>query len=344
MNVLLWLLLLFAFLAAVGLTGLCASPRAPWYVLDHPGPRSLHTSPTPRTGGLAFLTSIFVSALMLSVLYPPPATAGWLALAGGLLAVVSFYDDLYDVRPLYRLLVQLLTALILFGGGLSLQRAVLPGWELVLPEWVNFVLTLLFVVWMTNLFNFMDGMDGLAGGMAFMGFGCIALLAAASGDSWFGVFNGLVAAAVVGFLVWNLPPARIFMGDVGSSLLGFLAAAVLLWANRDGVVPIWIGLLIFSPFLFDATLTLLRRLARREKIWEAHRAHYYQQLVLVGWSRSRVLLAAYLLMAGCGGSALLLPGLGLSGQWALLGIWCLVYLGIIIGMAFLKSREGGIAA
>jgi UDP-N-acetylmuramyl pentapeptide phosphotransferase/UDP-N-acetylglucosamine-1-phosphate transferase len=339
MNALHWLLLLFTFLAAVALTGFFASPRSPCYVLDHPGPRSLHAAPTPRTGGLAFLLAILASALCLSVWIAPPPLAGWLAAAGGLLALVGLWDDLHDVRPLYRLLVQLLAALILIRGGLSVERLVLPGWELVLPEPVNTLLTLGFVAWMTNLYNFMDGMDGLAGGMAVMGFGCIALSAAALEASWFGSFNGLVVAAVAGFLVWNLPPARIFMGDVGSSLLGFLAAAMLLWGHRDGILPLWIGLLIFSPFLFDATWTLVRRLLRGERVWEAHRSHYYQRLVVRGWGRGRVLLSAYLLMAGCAASALWLPRLGVQSQWLVLGVWCLVYLGIIIGMGFLCAGD-----
>jgi UDP-N-acetylmuramyl pentapeptide phosphotransferase/UDP-N-acetylglucosamine-1-phosphate transferase len=119
-----------------------------------------------------------------------------------------------------------------------------------------------------------------------------------------------------------------------------MAAAMLLWGNREGSVPIWLGLLIFSPFLFDATLTLVRRAWRRERVWEAHRTHYYQRLVGYGWSRGRVLLAAYLLMAGCGGSALLAPRLEPPGQWILLSIWLTVYLGIAVGMALLSSRCG----
>ena len=214
-----WPLLLFAFLAALGLTGFCARPGSPCYVLDHPGPRSLHASPTPRTGGLAFLVAIVASAAWVSVWVQPPALAGWLAVSGGLLALVSLWDDLHNVRPLYRLLIQVLATLVLIRGGLSLERLALPGWELALTEGPSVLLTLVFVVWMTNLYNFMDGMDGLAGGMAVIGFGSIALSAAAFGESWFGVFNGLVVAAVAGFLVWNLPPARIFMGPLCSAFL-----------------------------------------------------------------------------------------------------------------------------
>jgi UDP-N-acetylmuramyl pentapeptide phosphotransferase/UDP-N-acetylglucosamine-1-phosphate transferase len=112
---------------------------------------------------------------------------------------------------------------------------------------------------------------------------------------------------------------------------------MLLWGNRGGVLPLWIGLLIFSPFLFDATLTLLRRLVRGERVWEAHRTHYYQRLVVQGWSTGRVLTAAYLLMIGCAGSALWAPRIGVSAQWLLLGVWCLVYLGIIVGVGCLTA-------
>ena len=112
---------------------------------------------------------------------------------------------------------------------------------------------------------------------------------------------------------------------------------MLLWGDREGVLPIWIGLLIFSPFLFDATLTLLRRLLRGERVWEAHRSHYYQRLVVQGWSSGRVLMAAYAIMVGCAGSALWAPRIGVLAQWLLLGVWCLVYLAIIIGVGRLTG-------
>jgi UDP-N-acetylmuramyl pentapeptide phosphotransferase/UDP-N-acetylglucosamine-1-phosphate transferase len=291
---------------------------------------------------MAFLLSLSLAAVLWSLIQAPPESGGWLLAAVALLAAVGLRDDQGHLAAGYRLLAQGLAAALALAAGLSLQRLVLPGWELTLPPLPDLGLSLLFIVWMINLYNFMDGMDGLAGGMAVFGFGGLALLAPALG--WFAGFQALVAAAVAGFLLWNLPPARIFMGDLGSSLLGFLAALGLLHAHGEGWLPIWAGLLLFSPFVYDASFTLVRRLLRGERVWEAHRSHHYQRLVLAGWSPTRVLLAAYLLMAACLASVWLLPALGTGGRWALLAGWLLVYLGISLGTERLARARSEVAA
>ncbi len=342
MHALSWALLMFAFLAAAGMTRYCLGSNSPCYLLDHPNRRSLHQLPTPRSGGMAFLLSLTLAAVPWSLLQAPPENGAWLLAAAVLLAAVGLRDDLGHLAVGYRLLAQGLAAGLVLTAGLTLQRLALPGWELALPPAVDLVLSLLFIVWMINLYNFMDGMDGLAGGMAVFGFGGLALLA--PGIGWFAGFQVLVAAAVAGFLVWNLPPARVFMGDLGSSLLGFFAALGLLHAHGEGWLPIWAGLLLFSPFVYDASFTLLRRLLRGERVWEAHRSHHYQRLVLAGWSPTRVLLAAYLLMAACLVSVWRFPGLGTVAQWALLGGWLLLYLGISLGTERLARARPEAAA
>jgi UDP-N-acetylmuramyl pentapeptide phosphotransferase/UDP-N-acetylglucosamine-1-phosphate transferase len=164
-------------------------------------------------------------------------------------------------------------------------------------------LTGLFILWMINLYNFMDGMDGFAGGMAVIGFTTLAWLGRA--DAGFAAVNLTIAAASAGFLAYNFPPARLFLGDTGSTALGFLAAACSLWGSAAGLFPFWAALWVFSPFIVDATVTLLRRLMRGERVWEAHRSHYYQRLVLLGWGHRRTVLAEYVLMLACAGSAML---------------------------------------
>jgi UDP-N-acetylmuramyl pentapeptide phosphotransferase/UDP-N-acetylglucosamine-1-phosphate transferase len=156
--------------------------------------------------------------------------------------------------------------------------------------------TLLFLVWMINLYNFMDGMDGLAGGMGVFGFGGLALAGGMAGDELFVGLNLMVVAGLLGFLVWNLPRAAIFLGDAGSSVLGLLAGALAVIGEARGVLPLWAGILLFSPFIFDATLTLLHRAMKREKVWQAHRDHLYQRLVRAGWSSRGTLIWAYLVM------------------------------------------------
>jgi UDP-N-acetylmuramyl pentapeptide phosphotransferase/UDP-N-acetylglucosamine-1-phosphate transferase len=161
------------------------------------------------------------------------------------------------------------------------------------------------VVWMTNLYNFMDGADGVAGGMALIGFGAYAVAAELAGAPALAAACAAIAAASAAFLLLNFHPARIFMGDVGSIPLGFLAAALGLVGWRNDLWPLWFPLLVFGPFVGDATLTLLRRLARRERIWLAHRSHYYQRMVLMGMSHRRAAVLGYLAMALCAAAALI---------------------------------------
>lgn len=327
----------FVFLAAAGATRYCLSSGSACYLLDHPNHRSLHREPIPRSGGMAFLFCLAVAAALWFLLQPPPDGGGWLLAAALILAAVGLRDDHRHLAAGYRLLAQGVAGGLVLAGGWTLGRLALPGWELVVPEWLDLLLSLLFIIWMINLYNFMDGMDGLAGGMAVFGFGGLALLAPAVG--WYSGFQVLVASAAAGFLLWNLPPARVFMGDLGSSLLGFLAAVGLLHAHREGWLPIWAGLLLFSPFVYDASFTLVRRLLRGERVWEAHRSHHYQRLVLAGWNPTRVLLAAYLLMAGSLVSAWLLPTLAPAAQWAALAAWLSLYLAISLGTARLARAR-----
>ena len=173
--------------------------------------------------------------------------------------------------------------------------------------WVAFhvaVLAVLAIVWAANLYNFMDGADGLAGGMALFGFGSYAIAAFLSGADLYGVLCASIAAASAGFLVFNFPPARIFMGDAGSVPLGFLAGALGVLGWSRGYWPLWFPLLVFAPFVCDATLTLLRRILRRERVWQAHKEHYYQRLVRMGFGHRGTAWIEYAAMAGCAGVAL----------------------------------------
>jgi UDP-N-acetylmuramyl pentapeptide phosphotransferase/UDP-N-acetylglucosamine-1-phosphate transferase len=164
----------------------------------------------------------------------------------------------------------------------------LTGWPLLAAT--------LAVVWMTNLYNFMDGSDGLAGGMATSGFGALALAAWLGNAPELAAFCASIAAAALAFLRFNFPPARLFMGDAGSIPLGFLAATLGVLGAQQGVWPWLFPVLVFSPFIADASTTLARRALRGEKIWQAHRSHYYQRVVLLGASHRQLALVAYALM------------------------------------------------
>jgi UDP-GlcNAc:undecaprenyl-phosphate/decaprenyl-phosphate GlcNAc-1-phosphate transferase len=195
-------------------------------------------------------------------------------------------------------------------------------------DWLWLLPVLLFIVWMTNLYNFMDGSDGLAGGMALFGFSFYGIAGLMHGDEAFAMMNFSIGAAALGFLYHNFHPAKVFMGDAGSIPLGFLAAAFGVWGWQQDYWPFWFPILVFSPFVADATLTLLKRAWHREKLEQAHRSHYYQRLVQMGWGHRNTAIVEYLLMFLAGASALWGISLDIQGQGNLLAWWGTIYLGL----------------
>jgi len=294
-------------------------------IVDHPNERSLHQTPVPRTGGVAVVIGIALGLAIAVPMLAAPGPLGWIALAALLVGGISLLDDHRDVCQRYRLLAHAGAAMLLYLGGLRWEQLGLPGLDAALPDWLALGLTLLYSVWMINLYNFMDGMDGFAGGMAVFGFGALATLGLIGDAPTFAITGLVIAAAAAGFLTRNFPPARIFLGDVGSSVLGFLAAAMTLWGAGLGLFPLWVGWLVFSPFIVDATWTLLRRVVNGEPFWRAHRSHHYQRLVLAGWGHRRTLLRGYLVMLAAAASAVAAVRMPVGEQWMLLLAWAAVY-------------------
>jgi len=317
-----------ALVVSLAVTGWLAT-RARRLALDHPGHRSLHVRPTPRTGGIGLLAGILAGSGWLgwqNGFLPFPFADVVACLALGLLVIVSFLDDLGHVPVLLRLLVQVVVAAVLaFQDGLA-------------PVWLP--VAVLGMVWMVNLYNFMDGMDGFAGGMAVFGFGTLATLAVWADAGELAAAPALVTAAALGFLAWNFPPARIFLGDAGATFLGMLAAWLLLVFHRQAILPIWLGLLLFAPFVVDATVTLLRRMLRGEQFWEAHREHYYQRLVGRGWGHRRTVLVEYLIMAGCSVTVLLVWRAPVTVQWLTVAGWLAVF-AVLMGWVDVTERNQG---
>ncbi|MBK9162201.1 MAG: glycosyltransferase family 4 protein [Nitrosomonadales bacterium] len=276
---------------------------------DIPNERSLHTEPIPRTGGIALVAGVLSGWGLLFQFW-----AWWIVLPALGLFALSLVDDIRNLSPRTRLVGHFIAALVaVSGAGVPLLWAV--------P-------VVLFIVWMTNLYNFMDGSDGLAGGMALFGFSFYGIAGLMNGNEAFAILNLTVGAAALGFLYHNFHPARMFMGDAGSITLGFLAATFGVWGWQQGYWPFWFPILVFSPFVADATLTLFIRLRRGEKLAQAHRSHYYQRLVQMGWGHRNTALAEYLLMLLAGISALWGVGLDAMGQGGLLAWWGTIYLGL----------------
>lgn len=236
--------------------------------LDQPGHRSLHTRPTPHGGGIGVVAAVVVIGLWVGV------PAMWL-LGVGLLAMLSLIDDWRHLPFWVRLLVHLaVSAFVVFLHGAP-----------TLPASIS---VLVLIAWSINAYNFMDGSDGLAGSMALVGFGAYAAGFALVDEGVFSAVCAALAGAAAGFLVFNWHPARIFMGDVGSIPLGFMASGLGWYGVWAGFWPGWFPLLVFTPFLLDASVTLCKRILRRERVWEAHRDHYYQRMVRLGESHAVV--------------------------------------------------------
>lgn len=247
-------------------------------VLDRPNSRSSHVIPTPRGGGIAILgasTIALAVAGALGLVQPRDALAfdsgAWL------LGILGWIDDHRSLRASTRLMVQTVVAVstLVVVGGLPFVR--IGTWTAHLG-WFGYVLGTIGLVWSINLFNFMDGIDALATSQAVLILGAVAMLLIRTGDASLAVIALLIAMASLGFLPWNWPRARIFLGDVGSAPLGYLIGAIAVASENRREIPLIVIALIGGVFVVDATVTLLRRLAKREPLSQAHRSHAYQRL------------------------------------------------------------------
>jgi UDP-N-acetylmuramyl pentapeptide phosphotransferase/UDP-N-acetylglucosamine-1-phosphate transferase len=307
--------------------------------VDTPNDRSLHRVVTPRGGGLGMVIAAAITGLA-ALLWRAPAafdvpTAAWMLGLTCLVALFSYFGgDRHRLSALRRFVLQIAVAAVwIWQAGAAFTVIQLPGlWTIDLGLFGP-ILTVGFVVWTMNLFNFMDGMDGLAGSMIAIGCAAVALIAYLAGHPTLPILAAIASASALGFLWFNYPPASIFMGDVGSVSFGFFVAALITAGARDGVAgPITTGL-AFAPFFVDATATLIKRALRGEQVWIAHRTHWYQRLVLAGWSHRRTLRAEIALMVISGIVAAV--SASRSAGWIVLALaWIVPYL----GLSFLVRR------
>ncbi len=294
---------LVALLASAAMLAWLLGPGRARLPMDRPNERSLHQVPVPRSGGIAVVAGVLAACM---ADWPAQAMVAGCVLA---LAALSFADD-WRGMPIAVRFGMHATAAAAFVG------LALPPMPLPLQAATAFL-----IAWSINLYNFMDGSDGLAGGMAVIGFGTYAAAFAFAGDPALASLSLSIAVAAAVFLKANFHPARIFLGDVGSVPLGFLAGALGAAGVAQGCFPAWFPFVVFAPFFADATATLLRRILRGERFWQAHRQHYYQRLVQMGWGHRRTALAEYLLMAIGAATALAALWLPQAMQLLLLGAW-----------------------
>lgn len=312
-------------------TGLVRQYALQRNLLDLPNSRSSHVVPTPRGGGIAIVFAFFVAVLGMSLFKQLNlAMLITLVAGGGAIAFIGFLDDRLHLPAALRFGVHLSAAslaVLLLGG---IPEAALTNWDLH-GIWVGAAIAVLMLVWATNLFNFMDGIDGIAGSEAiFVTVAGAWLNWHQKGDLALSVSMLCLAAASHGFLIWNWPPARIFMGDVGSGFLGFTVAVLGLAMSQSRVVPIEVWGILGGVFLVDATVTLIRRILRGDRWFEAHRMHAYQHLSRRWNSHLPVTLLVSLINV-----IWLLPWAFLATRAPECALWCLLSaLSPLIALAF----------
>ncbi len=289
-----WLILAGALVIGTILTGHIRQLALRRQILDIPNERSSHTRPTPRSGGIGFVVTFLVGT---AILYLSGAVSmnlfAALAIGGGLIASVGYVDDMRDLSPYSRLVLQGIAAIIgavLFHG---LPRVDL-GFVVIELGLLGYPLAIVGLIWLVNLYNFMDGIDGIAASEAITVTGVTAIiLSSLSSDlAW---VCGLLAVSCLAFLPWNWSPARIFMGDVGSGFLGYALGILALASGQQSPTLLWVWLILLGVFIVDTLLTLINRIRRGEKWQEAHRTHAYQQAVTRWKSHARVTTAVIMI-------------------------------------------------
>lgn len=281
-----------AFLTGAAILSWLLASRVRLYALDRlldvPNERSSHTVPTPRGGGLAIAVTVLGGVILAAVFH----WITWeiaIALAGGgaMIATVGWIDDHKSLSALVRFAVQFLAAAwaMFWLGGLSSLNV---GYATLNLGILGTILGIIGIVWAINLYNFVDGIDGLAAGEAVSTGVVGGLILLAMGQYGLAMIALLIAAASAGFLPLNWAPAKLFMGDVGSGMLGYLFAVLAIASENSGAVPLLLWVLLLGAFIFDATVTLCRRIAHGERWYHAHHSHAYQRMVQAGRSHAQV--------------------------------------------------------
>ena len=290
-------------------------------IIDIPNDRSSHATPTPRGGGLAVVAAFFIGLTYCFFIGQIDKSLFYALLSGIPLTLIGLADDIVSLKPGVRFLVQFICAglALFFLGGLQFLQLGACNLKII---WLFTPVAFIAIIWSINLFNFLDGIDGYIGSeIIFLGLGIFLL----TGDN----IGILLATSVGGFLIWNWPKAKIFMGDVGSTFLGFAIAIIAIHHQNTHVASMSVWLILTSVFWFDATLTIFRRTNNKEKLSQAHKKHAFQRIVQAGWSHQSVVFGAFLLN---------LMGFGLAWLSKEFTNFSLVFLGIDILVLFIVLK------
>ncbi|MEG3617618.1 MraY family glycosyltransferase [Magnetovibrio sp. PR-2] len=318
-------------------------------IIDNPNERSSHTRPTPRSGGIAIVATFFIGLIAMAVMKDAPVLSApyfWAFCASAFaIAALSIFDDLQGLSFKAKLAVQTLCAGGVMFMGVTADQVYLPGiglWEL---GWLAYPITLVWIIGLTNAFNFMDGIDGIAGGTAMVASGFFAYIMMAGGSVYLHHIVWVVLWSCAGFLLWNWQPAKIFMGDSGSQFLGFILAvfAVLAGQFDPSHVPYVVMPLLFFHYMWDTVYTFVRRLRAGENVTQAHRSHLYQLMNQLGLSHAQV-TSLYLTIGVLQGLAALVL-VRLQPQWQLLVFVPFIIIQLILTRVVIaRARAQGLVA
>jgi len=327
------LLFIETFLLTLLLTGVVLRFSLTRSLLDMPNDRSSHEVPRPRLGGAAIVVSFYAAMLTMRFagvdLFPGPVSGRAVLAAAGLIALTGLFDDLRGLDARIKLAVQLIAAIAAVAGGAVLGSIVIPFAGSIDLGPLAVPVTVLWITGIINFYNFIDGIDGLAAGTGMIASVFLVALGHMAGSPALAGIYAAMAGSMSGFLRYNFPPARIFMGDCGSTFIGFLFA-VLSIAGAGMGIPAFLTVLLLGGVLFDAALTLVRRALQGEKLFDAHRTHYYQRMTSLGLSHKQVTLLEYLVAVLLGASAIfLMEGgtlfvAGFSLIWTAFFVWAVM--------------------
>ena len=263
-------------------------------ILDIPNERSSHDNPIPKSGGIAIVITFFIGVVIVAVIAETTMIKRSIfygfAVSALLIAAVSFYDDIKNKPFLIKLLTQIVAVVVVLATGVVIDKINIPFSGDVQLGWLGYPISFLWILGLTNAFNFMDGLDGLAGGVALITGLFFCAITFTHGSIFVYIISYTVIAGTLGFLLHNFPRARIFMGDVGSAFLGFTFAVLAIVAARydHSHTSFFVMPLLLFHFIYDTAFTVSRRLAGGQKVTEPHRTHLYQLFQRLGYTHPAV--------------------------------------------------------